>query len=96
MFHTYQTKEDIRRIILRALIALDRPADAHTIGTWIFNRSLIDGTRCCVLKTVRHETRSMRANQLLRVDSHEVEGNDVYEVYAPHDPLTTIAILTAD
>jgi len=96
MFHTYQTKEDIRRIIIEALIALGRPADAHTIGVWVFNRSLVDGTRSGVLCTIEHEARSMRASQLLRVVRHDVEDHDVYEVYEPHDPLTTIAVLTAD
>lgn len=91
MFHTYQTKSEIQKIIIDTMVCLGRPATEEEVAAWIWNRMLIDGIKSGVFKTVELEMRGMKAAQMLRRVNTRDSG--VGPFYVIHDLLTAIAIL---
>jgi hypothetical protein len=90
VLHIYQTKGEIQKIIIDALMSLNRPSLETEVASWVWNRMLIDGIKSGVYKTVKTEMRSMRSDQVLRMQP--TIGDGVGPYYVIHDPLTAIAI----
>lgn len=93
MFLNFQTKSDIRRIIIESMMANNGPMSAQEVADWIWHRCLIDGLRSGVGQTVRSELQEMYAEGLL---SRFLFG-DVRRpspAYVNSDVLTVMAILT--
>jgi len=91
MFHNYQTREEIQKIIINALVALDRPSLETEVASWAWHRMAIDGIRSGVFKTISFEMRIMRADQVLRLQT--IRDTGVGAFYVIHDPLSAMAFV---
>lgn len=96
MFLNFQTEADVRRVIVEAMIALNRPAQDYTVASWIWNRSRIDGTRGGVFCTVEQAMKKMATSGLIKVHSHIVEDEAVECLFEIADLLTAISMLSSD
>ena len=93
VFHNYQTKRDIQKIIIDTMVILDKPVLEAEVAAWAWHRCLIDGIQCSVWKTVELEMRSMKTKQILKrvINRGKGEVGPFYEIY---DPLIAMSLLT--